>query len=72
MDVRCLGSGRPFVFEFINPRKTKFSQAEVLELQNSVNNSTSVIRLRDLQIVDRYGCLVTCDHFYDEIVNTVL
>lgn len=53
VDVRCLGNGRPFVVEFVNPHRTKFSQAEVTDLQNSINNSTRLIHLRDLQIVDR-------------------
>ncbi|KAK7068269.1 putative tRNA pseudouridine synthase Pus10 [Halocaridina rubra] len=53
VDVRCLGNGRPFVVEFINPCCTKLSQEEVKELQKSVNVSSNLIQLRDLQIVDK-------------------
>ncbi|XP_045584438.2 tRNA pseudouridine synthase Pus10 isoform X1 [Procambarus clarkii] len=53
VDVRCLGNGRPFVFEFINPCRSKFSRADLIKLQNLINGSTSLIHLRDLQIVDR-------------------
>ncbi|XP_042240106.1 tRNA pseudouridine synthase Pus10-like [Homarus americanus] len=53
VDVRCLGNGRPFVVEFLNPCHTKFSQEDVTKLQDSINNSTKLIRLRDLQIVEK-------------------
>ncbi|XP_064109081.1 tRNA pseudouridine synthase Pus10-like isoform X1 [Macrobrachium nipponense] len=53
VDVRCLGNGRPFVIEFINPCKTKFSRKEMTEFQAEVNLSSEMIHLRDLQIVDK-------------------
>lgn len=53
VDVRCLGNGRPFVIEFINPCCTKLSQEEVSKLQKAVNNSSKLIQLRDLQIVGK-------------------
>ncbi|KAK8747029.1 hypothetical protein OTU49_016951 [Cherax quadricarinatus] len=53
VDVRCLGNGRPFVIEFINPCHTKFSREDISKLQNLINDSTRLIRLRDLQIIDK-------------------
>lgn len=53
VDVRCLGNGRPFVVEFINPQRTKLSRDQILSLQVAINNSTKLIRVRDLQIVDK-------------------
>ncbi|XP_068214830.1 tRNA pseudouridine synthase Pus10 [Palaemon carinicauda] len=53
VDVRCLGNGRPFVIEFLNPCITKFSQKEVTQFQKEVNSSSDMIQLRHLQIVDK-------------------
>lgn len=49
IDVRMLGEGRPFVLEIVNPRRTQFSAMEYLAMQNAINASTSLIRIRDLQ-----------------------
>lgn len=54
VDVRCLGTGRPFVVEFINPCRTKFTRSEMKELQAAINSNTKLVALRDLQVVDRY------------------
>ncbi|KAK3892758.1 hypothetical protein Pcinc_003346 [Petrolisthes cinctipes] len=53
VDVRCLGVGRPFVIEFINPRHTLLTQTQVAVLQSAVNESTHLVKLRHLQIVDK-------------------
>ncbi|KAK3881976.1 hypothetical protein Pcinc_013620, partial [Petrolisthes cinctipes] len=53
VDVRCLGVGRPFVIEFINPRHTLLTQTQVAVLQCAVNESTHLVKLRHLQIVDK-------------------
>lgn len=57
VDVRCLGNGRPFVVEFINPQRTKLSREEITSMQLTINTSTKLIRVRDLQIVEKYGHL---------------
>ncbi|KAG0694206.1 putative tRNA pseudouridine synthase Pus10 [Chionoecetes opilio] len=53
VDVRCLGNGRPFVVEFINPQRTKLSRDKISSLQRTINDSTKLIRVRDLQIVEK-------------------
>lgn len=52
VDVRCLGSGRPFVLEYLNPKKTQFSFEEFRKLESEINKS-EVIKVRDLQLVPR-------------------
>lgn len=52
--MRCLGNGRPFVVEFINPQRTKLNREEIVSLQQTINNSTKLIRVRDMQIVEKY------------------
>lgn len=49
-----LGKGRPFVVELINPKKTIFTPNRIKLLQKTINESTSLISVRDLQIVDKY------------------
>ncbi|XP_075871759.1 tRNA pseudouridine synthase Pus10 [Nelusetta ayraudi] len=53
VDVRTLGDGRPFAMELLNPHRTKFSRAEMKQLQQTINESTDKIRVRDLQVVTR-------------------
>uniref|UniRef100_T1J968 tRNA pseudouridine(55) synthase n=1 Tax=Strigamia maritima TaxID=126957 RepID=T1J968_STRMM len=53
VDVRTLGRGRPFVLEFVNPRRIWFTQREMLAFQKEINQSTNDIAVRDLQIVSR-------------------
>ena len=53
VDVRCLGRGRPFVVEFLNPRKTDVSVQEILKCQQKVNEGTNLISIRDLQLVSK-------------------
>ncbi|KAF5300240.1 hypothetical protein FQR65_LT09194 [Abscondita terminalis] len=51
-DVRCLGKGRPFYIEILDPKKTNFKFEEFRQLENAINKST-LIQVRDLQSVPR-------------------
>lgn len=53
IDVKCLGTGRPFFVEFIAPKRTKFSQAEMNRYQTLINSSTNEMEVRDLQYVEK-------------------
>ncbi|XP_076035082.1 pseudouridine synthase 10 isoform X2 [Oratosquilla oratoria] len=53
VDVRCLGRGRPFVIELINPHRIHLSEAEMTKLQNEINSSTDEVKVNDLQIVSK-------------------
>ncbi|XP_064172380.1 putative tRNA pseudouridine synthase Pus10 isoform X2 [Anguilla rostrata] len=53
VDVRTLGNGRPFAVELLNPHRAQFSRAEMHQLQEAINSSSELIRVRDLQIVTR-------------------
>jgi tRNA pseudouridine synthase 10 len=53
IDVRCLGNGRPFIIEFIQPKRTSFSLEELKTYQNLINKSTNDIAIRDLQAITR-------------------
>ena len=48
-----LGKGRPFVIEVGNAHKAKFTQENIFDLQRRINESTSDISIRDLQIVPK-------------------
>lgn len=53
VDVRTLGNGRPFAMELLNPHTSRLSRVEMKQLQETINNSSDKIRVRDLQIVTR-------------------
>ncbi|KAM3842518.1 tRNA pseudouridine synthase Pus10 [Diretmus argenteus] len=53
VDVRTLGNGRPFAMELLNPHRCRFNRAEMKQLQETINESSDLIRVRDLQIVTR-------------------
>ena len=53
VDVRMLGRGRPFLFELVNPRQVHLSQDELTKMQQSINESTKDVFVRDLQIVSK-------------------
>ncbi|KAM9770628.1 tRNA pseudouridine synthase Pus10 isoform 2-T2 [Menidia menidia] len=53
VDVRTLGSGRPFAMELLNPHRSRLSKVEMKQLQETINQSSDKIRVRDLQIVTR-------------------
>lgn len=51
VDVRMLGTGRPFAIEFVNPRRVTFTMLQLQNIQTEINSSTSDIAVRDLQVV---------------------
>merc|ERR1719281_1639704 len=53
VDVRMLGSGRPFAFECVNPRKTKFTAEELLELENHINCRHAGVHVNSLEVVTK-------------------
>ena len=53
VDVRMLGSGRPFLLELVNPRKPSLATEELALLQDSINSSTRDIAVRGLAVVGR-------------------
>ncbi|NWR80206.1 PUS10 synthase, partial [Centropus unirufus] len=53
VDVRTLGNGRPFAIELVNPRRIHFTAEEMKGLQQTINNSSDKIQVRDLQLVTR-------------------
>nr|XP_055060304.1 putative tRNA pseudouridine synthase Pus10 [Misgurnus anguillicaudatus]XP_055060305.1 putative tRNA pseudouridine synthase Pus10 [Misgurnus anguillicaudatus] len=53
VDVRTLGNGRPFAMELLNPHRVKFNRTEIKQMQETINQSSDKIRVRDLQIVTR-------------------
>uniref|UniRef100_F6PH90 tRNA pseudouridine(55) synthase n=1 Tax=Ciona intestinalis TaxID=7719 RepID=F6PH90_CIOIN len=56
VDVRMLGRGRPFILELIDPRISTCSTDEMKDLQTKINSSTDLVRVRDLQIVEKSDC----------------
>uniref|UniRef100_A0A8D2L3T1 tRNA pseudouridine synthase Pus10 n=1 Tax=Varanus komodoensis TaxID=61221 RepID=A0A8D2L3T1_VARKO len=53
VDVRTLGNGRPFAVELLNPRKVHVTAADMKALQQTINNSSDKVQVRDLQLVTR-------------------
>ena len=53
VDVRMLGTGRPFVIEFINPRRVTFRSVDMVAIQRDINALTSDVAVRDLQLVTK-------------------
>ncbi|XP_063426477.1 tRNA pseudouridine synthase Pus10-like isoform X2 [Mytilus trossulus] len=53
VDVRMLGSGRPFVVEMINPRKITVTEEEMILLQQEINKNSTDVKVQDLQIVSK-------------------
>ena len=53
VDVRMLGSGRPFLIEIINPRKVVVSETELSQLQAAINSSTDAIGVQHLKVVSK-------------------
>ncbi|KAM3932158.1 tRNA pseudouridine synthase Pus10 [Leptodactylus fuscus] len=52
VDVRTLGRGRPFAIELVNPHRVQFTEQDMKDLQQKINNSDK-IKVRDLQVVSR-------------------
>ena len=42
IDVRMLGDGRPFILEFVNPRKNQTCHQRLAEMRQMANQSTKV------------------------------
>ncbi|CAG0918144.1 unnamed protein product [Notodromas monacha] len=53
VDVRCLGSGRPFLCQIINPKKLGKDKMTALAVKNAVNSSSNDIQIRDVQFVSK-------------------
>ena len=53
VDVKMLGTGRPFVIEAVNPRRIHHTPASMSALQEAINRSTNHVAVRDLQVVSR-------------------
>lgn len=53
VDVKMLGTGRPFVLEVLNPRRSVWSLDEIRAIENEINGNTKDIAVRDLQIVSK-------------------
>jgi tRNA pseudouridine synthase 10 len=54
IDVRMLGSGRPFVVEMIHPRKRiSVTDEDLLKLAEQVNNQGSEVSIRELFFTDK-------------------
>ena len=45
VDVRMLGSGRPFAFECVNPKKTRLSKEETENLNKLINCQHEGVRI---------------------------
>jgi len=50
VDVRTLGKGRPFVLQFINPKRSCFTKEHLKKMENEVNSSTEEVAIRDFQL----------------------
>ena len=53
VDVRMLGTGRPFAIECCNPKRTKFSLEELHHLEKAFNDRNCDIRINKLRIVSK-------------------
>jgi tRNA pseudouridine synthase 10 len=59
-DVLMLGRGRPFYFEILQPKRTAFTEIDIRELQDKINQDKK-IRVFDLQIVSKEDTKVLKD-----------
>ena len=53
VDVRMLGSGRPFAFECVNSKKTKLSQSNLDELTKFINENHESVQVNGLAPVSK-------------------
>lgn len=51
VDVRMLGTERPYLIELINPRFPSVPQAKILEIEKKINEQTSDISSSGLQVL---------------------
>lgn len=68
VDVRCLGRGRPFALEVINPRVTSLEVAQLKQLQKKINSSKD-ISVTDLQMMEKEGTSVLRYNTEDKVKN---
>lgn len=52
VDVRCLGRGRPFVFEIMDSRKTVLDVSSAVAMEQRVRKS-GLVSIRDVQMIRR-------------------
>ena len=50
-DVRMLGNGRPFLIEFQNPKRVELTTKEISVMQESINSSTDMVKVRGLTVI---------------------
>ena len=67
VDVRMLGKGRPFLVEFINPRKVIFIDSEITELQGLINSRTGLVAVRDLKVVGKDSAILLKEGEVDKV-----
>ncbi|XP_032228200.2 tRNA pseudouridine synthase Pus10 isoform X2 [Nematostella vectensis] len=53
IDVRMLGTGRPFVLEFVNPHRTLLDEDFLSDMQKQINSSTKEIAVSGLQVITK-------------------
>ena len=47
------GSGRPFAFECVSAKKSKFSAEDLTALQNYINSSSTDVRVNSLALITK-------------------
>ena len=52
-DVRMLGSGRPFLVEILNPKRTVLERTDIAALETEINSSTELIAAKRLQSLSK-------------------
>lgn len=52
VDVRCIGSGRPFYIEIDDPKRTEYKPEEFRHVEELINKS-ELINVRDFQMVNK-------------------
>lgn len=48
-----LGRGRPFILEFINPKKSQSCYSRIAEVEQLVNEATELVKCREYRIVGK-------------------
>lgn len=52
IDVRMLGTGRPFVVEVLNPKRRTFTEGEFKDLEKVINEATELVAVNSLCFTD--------------------
>lgn len=53
VDVRMLGTGRPFLVECLNPKNISFLREDLESVQQEINNATKDVQVRNLMQVSK-------------------